>query len=69
MGTRGSAISTVLARIYMAAAMGYFVIRHNQRTRGALWRVPKLPEPARMWRLLRIGFPAAGQIAFEIGVL
>jgi MATE family multidrug resistance protein len=33
-----------------------------------LWRVSKRPEFLRMWTLLRIGFPAAGQIAFEIGV-
>jgi len=68
LGTRGSALSTVLARIYMAAAMFYFVMRHNRRTGGSLWRVSKRPEWQRMWRLLRIGFPAAGQIAFEIGV-
>jgi len=68
MGTRGSALSTVLARIYMAAAMFYFVVRHDRRTRGGLWRVSKRIEPERIWRLLRIGFPAAGQIAFEIGV-
>ncbi len=68
MGTRGSALSTVIARIYMAAAMAYFVIRHDRRTGGSLWRVSKRPEIQRMWRLLRIGFPAAGQIAFEIGV-
>ena len=68
MGTQGSALSTVIARIYMAAAMMYFVIRHDRRTGGTLWRVSKRPEFQRMWRLLRIGFPAAAQIAFEIGV-
>ncbi|HEY3836247.1 MAG TPA: MATE family efflux transporter [Bryobacteraceae bacterium] len=68
MGTQGSALSTVVARIYMAAAMMYFVIRHDRRRGGRLWQVSKRPEFKRMWRLLQIGFPAAGQIAFEIGV-
>jgi len=68
LGTRGSAISTVLARIYMAALMFFFVVRHDRRSHGALWRVSKRPEWQRMVRLLRIGFPAAAQIAFEIGV-
>ncbi len=68
MGTQGSALSTVIARIYMAAAMFFFVIRYDRRTGGTLWRVSKRPEIQRMWRLLRIGFPSAGQIAFEIGV-
>jgi MATE family multidrug resistance protein len=68
MGTQGSALSTVIARVYMAAAMMFFVIRHDRRTGGRLWHVAKRPEFDRMWRLLRIGFPAAGQIAFEISV-
>ncbi len=68
MGTRGSALSTVIARIYMAAAMFLFVLRHDRRAGRGLWRVSKRPELRRMWKLLRIGFPAAGQIAFEIGV-
>jgi MATE family multidrug resistance protein len=68
MGIDGSALSTVLARVYMAGAMIYFVMRHDRRTGGTLWRVSKRPEFQRMWQLLRIGFPAAGQIAFEIGV-
>jgi MATE family multidrug resistance protein len=68
MGTQGSALSTVVARIYMAAAMMFFVIRHDRRIGGRLWHVSKRPEFDRMWRLLRIGFPSAGQIAFEIGV-
>src|SRR5580704_8038815 len=57
MGTQGSALSTVIARIYMAAAMFFFVIRYDRRTGGTLWQVSKRPELQRMWRLLRIGFP------------
>src|SRR5208337_1706168 len=68
MGTQGSALSTVIARVYMGAAMFIFVLRHDRRHGSGLWRVSRRPEFARMWRLLRIGFPAAGQIAFEIGV-
>ncbi len=68
MGTQGSALSTVLARIYMAAAMCFFVLRYDRRRGSGLWRVARRPELQRMWKLLRIGFPAAGQIAFEIGV-
>jgi MATE family multidrug resistance protein len=68
MGVEGSALSTVLARIYMASAMFFFVLRHDRRTGSGLWRVSKQLDIPRLWRLLKIGAPAAGQIAFEIGV-
>lgn len=68
MGVEGSALSTVLARIYMASAMLFFVLRHDRRAGSGLWRVSKRLDIPRLWKLLRIGSPAAGQIAFEIGV-
>jgi len=68
MGVEGSALSTVLARVYMASAMFFFVLRHDRRAGTGLWRVSKRLDIPRLWRLLKIGAPAAGQIAFEIGV-
>ncbi len=61
MGIRGSALSTVFARIYLAMFLFVAVIR---RDRGAFGEFRDL----QVIRLLRIGFPAALTIGFEVGV-
>jgi multidrug resistance protein, MATE family len=63
MGTRGSAWSTVAARVYMAVILAGFA-----RYDDGPWRIPLRLEWARIRRLLRLGLPAAGQITFEIAV-
>src|SRR6202161_808638 len=67
MGVRGSALSTVVARIYMAAVLVWWAWRH-ERERGhplfAHW--PGL-RPAQFRRLLVLGWPAASQLLFEVG--
>ncbi len=63
MGTAGSAWSTVAARIYMAGVLIAYVLYQEWP-----WRVSMLPDFSRIRRLLELGFPAAGQITFEISV-
>lgn len=67
MGVRGSALSTVVARISMALALLGFAWRY-ERSRGhplfAHWAAPKF---AQLRHLVRLGLPAAGQIIMEVG--
>jgi MATE family multidrug resistance protein len=67
MGIRGSALSTVVARVYMASVLVFWAWRH-ERERGhplfAHW--PGL-QFARFRRLLALGWPAASQLLFEVG--
>jgi MATE family multidrug resistance protein len=67
MGLTGSALSTCLARVYMAGVLVYASWR-NERGRGhplfAHW-------PGVQWNriggLLKLGLPSAGQIVLEVG--
>lgn len=67
MGVRGSALSTCIARVYMASVL-LFAAWHYERSRGhslfAHWPGPQL---VRLRRLLQLGLPAAGQILMEVG--
>jgi MATE family multidrug resistance protein len=68
MGTVGSAWSTVAARTYMAAVLVAYAW-YAERWRPADLRARAfVPDLARLRKLLGLGMPAAGQIAFEIGV-
>ncbi len=67
MGVRGSALSTCVARIYMAGVLVWWAWRH-ERERGhplfAHWPGVQL---VRFRRLLQLGWPAASQLVFEVG--
>jgi MATE family multidrug resistance protein len=68
LGVVGSAWATTAARIYMALFL-YAAIRLDTRRRGrqdagVYIRV----DWHRIWRLVRLGFPAASQVALEVGV-
>lgn len=67
MGVRGSALSTVIARVGMAVALIGFAWRY-ERSRGhplfAHWARPRWRE---IRQLVRLGAPAAGQIVLEVG--
>ena len=67
MGLSGSALSTCLARVYMAGVLMY-AAWHNERGRGhplfAHW--PGM-QWERMRSLLQLGLPSAGQIVLEVG--
>jgi MATE family multidrug resistance protein len=66
LGVKGSAFSTVVSRIYMAAVLMYFAWRH-ERSRGhplfAHWPGPDL---SRIRELLSLGVPAAFQVVLEV---
>lgn len=67
MGVRGAALSTVISRIGMAAALLGFAWRY-ERSRGhplfARWARPSL---LKIRQMARLGAPAAGQIVLEVG--
>jgi MATE family multidrug resistance protein len=68
LGVEGSAWATTAARVYMAGFL-YLAIRLEHRRRGH--RHPKVDlgiDPARIKRLIALGFPAASQVALEVGV-
>ena len=68
MGVVGSAWATTAARVYMAAFL-FVAIQIEHRRRGH--RHPKVDfgiDPHRIRRLVRLGFPAASQVALEVGV-
>ena len=68
LGVEGSAWATTAARVYMAGFL-YLAIRLEHRRRGH--RHPKVDlgiDPVRIRRLIALGFPAASQVALEVGV-
>jgi MATE family multidrug resistance protein len=64
LGAEGAGWATCLSRIYMAAALTYVLWKHDPEILRISWR----PDWARMWALIKLGAPAAGQMAVEIGV-
>src|SRR4051812_34785926 len=68
MGVRGSAYSTLIARILMAAFLLGVIVRHEARVRPQLRETPMHLDTARLRRLFAIGLPAAGQAVLEVGV-
>jgi MATE family multidrug resistance protein len=67
MGVRGSALSTCVARTYMAGVLVWWAWKH-ERERGhplfAHWPGLRF---AQFRRLLQLGWPAASQLLFEVG--
>lgn len=68
MGTNGSAVATVISRIYMAALLVIVIVVHERRGERSVWRVSRRVDRRRLEALLRLGTPAALQIALEVGV-
>ncbi|MBZ5636065.1 MAG: MATE family efflux transporter [Acidobacteriia bacterium] len=64
LGAEGSGWATCFSRIYMAAALAYVLLKHDAEVLRISWR----PDAGRMWALLKLGAPAAAQMAVEIGV-
>ena len=69
MGTVGSGWSTCISRIYMAGVLMIYCIYYEVRHKRGLFDASRIPHLPRVRQLLRLGFPAAMQIGFEIGVL
>ncbi|HKD07061.1 MAG TPA: MATE family efflux transporter [Bryobacteraceae bacterium] len=63
MGIRGSALSTVLARVYLAGTMVVAVYRRDPDA----FRAPRV-RWERISHLLRLGLPAALTTGFEVGI-
>lgn len=68
LGVVGSGWSTFAARVYMAAVLFIAIIWQHDKDKLPLFQPPYRPDIVRMLELLRIGWPAATQIFFEIGV-
>jgi multidrug resistance protein, MATE family len=67
MGVDGSALSTVVARIFMAAALLALAWRYERSRGHPLFRHWAGPSVAMLKQLVNLGAPAAGQILAEIG--
>jgi MATE family multidrug resistance protein len=67
MGIAGSGWSTCIARIYMAAVLLITVFWVESRRSLPAWLGALRIDARRMWALLKLGLPAAGQILMEIG--
>jgi MATE family multidrug resistance protein len=67
MGVRGSALSTVIARILMAVSLLGFAWRYERKRGHPLFRHWASPQIDRIRQLIRLGLPAAGQITLEVG--
>jgi MATE family multidrug resistance protein len=67
MGVRGSALSTVIARIMMAISLLGFAWRYERKRGHPLFKHWAGPQLDRIRQLIRLGLPAAGQIMLEVG--
>jgi MATE family multidrug resistance protein len=68
LGARGSGWSTTLARLYTMLVLGAYTAWQSRERGFHLLRYMGRPQWALMKQLLRLGAPAAGQIALEVGV-
>jgi multidrug resistance protein, MATE family len=66
LGVSGSALSTVVSRIYMAAVLMYFAWRHERGRGHPLFAHWPGPDRTRIRRLLNLGVPAAFQVVLEV---
>jgi MATE family multidrug resistance protein len=68
MGAEGAGWASTLSRTYMMAVLVVAVVWHQQRESTGLWRTRLTLDLSRIWRLLRLGLPAAMQVTMEVGV-
>ena len=67
MGLKGSAVSTCLSRVYMAAVLVFFAWQHERRRGHPLFAHWPGPHWQQLRALIALGAPAAGQIVLEVG--
>jgi len=67
LGTDGSAISTVIARISMGVILFGFAWRYERKRGHPLFAHWARPSVLKIKQLCRLGLPAAGQIVLEVG--
>lgn len=68
MGVIGSAYATLAARISLVGFLWFVIVRREQRWPSGLHDVPFAFDSVRVWKVLRLGAPAALQLALEVGV-
>jgi len=68
MGAEGAGWATCISRLFMAIALGATIWLHDRGQGGGLSRVAWEPDFPRIWRLVSLGLPAAGQIGLEVSV-
>ena len=66
LGVSGSALSTVVSRIYMAAVLVYFAWRHERGRGHPLFAHWPGPDWKRIRMLLNLGVPAGFQVVLEV---
>jgi MATE family multidrug resistance protein len=67
LGVNGSALSTLVARVFMAVALLGFAWRYERKRGHPLFHHWAGPSLARIRQLVKLGLPAAGQILLEVG--
>lgn len=68
LGVAGAAWATLGARVFMAAALFAVILRHERENRTGLFDVSWRPDRIAVWKLVRLGTPAAMQISAEMSV-
>src|SRR5262249_9038455 len=68
LGLRGSAVATLIARTFMAAALVAVIVAHEAHMQPRLRDTTRALDVARLRAPVKIGLPAAGQMLFEVGV-
>ena len=66
LGLVGSALSTCLARVYMAGALAFFIWWYERGLKPGFKNLIQAWDTGRIRRLLQLGLPAATQILLEI---
>jgi len=67
MGVDGSALSTVVARVFMGLALLGFAWKYERKRGHPLFKHWAGPSLEKLKQLVRLGAPAAGQIVLEVG--
>jgi len=67
MGAKGAGWATCISRTYMAAYLIGYALYYEYVHRTGLSKTPLTLDPTRLRQLLALGFPAAAQIALELG--
>lgn len=68
LGVIGAAYATVFSRLALAVFLFAVIVYRERERPSGLHDVPFVIDWSRMWSLVRLGLPAAGQILLEVGV-
>ena len=68
LGVTGAAWATLTSRAVMAGVLFAVIVRRERHTEPRLGETPLALDLPRVRRLVRLGFPAGGQMLLEVGV-